>query len=163
MLILKRNNFLYYNNYKYKCAIGKNGIRRLKKEGDYSTPTGQFTLGPVYYRKDRVNKLITKLNIYPISEDMYWEDDPENENYNKLIFNSSKTSEKLFRKDNIYDIVLVINYNRNPIVPGKGSAIFMHIAKKDFFPTRGCVALKKNDLISIIRKISISEKILISF
>ena len=156
MLILKRNNFLIH--YKHK-----NGIKRSKKEGDFCTPTGQFNLGPIYYRKDRINKLNTKLNIFPITKNMNWEDDPYNQNYNKLTFNNKKSTEKLFRKDNIYDIIVVVNYNNNPIVPGKGSAIFMHVAKNNYFPTRGCIALQKKDLIFMLSKLSVNEQILISF
>ena len=163
MLILKRNNFLIHYKYKYRCAIGKNGIKRFKKEGDFCTPTGQFNLGPIYYRKDRINKLNTKLNIFPITKNMIWEDNPHNKNYNMLTFNNKKSNEKLFRKDNIYDIIIVINYNNNPIVPGKGSAIFMHVTKNNYFPTRGCIALQKKDLIFMISKLSVNEQILISF
>lgn len=163
MLILKRNNFLIHYKFKYKCAIGKNGIKRLKKEGDFCTPMGQFNLGPIYYRKDRINKLNTKLKIFPITKNMVWEDNPCNKNYNKLTFNNKNSNEKLFRKDNIYDIIMVISYNNNPIVPGKGSAIFIHIAKNNYFPTRGCIALQKKDLIFMISKLSVNEQILISF
>ena len=163
MLILKRNHFLIYHKYKYRCVIGKNGIKRLKKEGDYCTPTGQFSLGPIYYRKDRINKLNTKLNVYPITENMIWEDNPNNKNYNKLNLNNKESKEKLFRKDNIYDIIVVVNYNNNPVVPGKGSAIFIHIARNNYFPTKGCIALNKKDLVFLISQLSIDEKILISF
>tara|TARA_B100001989_G_scaffold188779_1_gene138105 strand:- start:653 stop:1144 length:492 start_codon:yes stop_codon:yes gene_type:complete len=163
MIILKRNYFLIYHKYKYRCAIGKNGIKRLKKEGDYCTPTGQFSLGPIYYRKDRINKLNTKLNVYPITENMIWEDNPNNKNYNKLNLNNKKSREKLFRKDNIYDIIVVVNYNNKPVVPGKGSAIFIHIARNNYFPTKGCIALNKKDLVFLISQLSKDEKILISF
>ncbi len=162
MLILKRNYFLIHNNNKYRCSVGKNGIKRFKKEGDFCTPMGKFSLGPVYYRKDRINKLNSKLDIYPIKENMYWEDNPYNKNYNKLTFNK-KSNEHLFRKDNIYDIFVVIKYNIKPIIPGKGSAIFIHIAKKNYFPTKGCIALNKKDLIFLISKLSMNEKILINF
>ena len=80
---------------------------------------------------------------------MIWEDNPHNKNYNKLTFNNKKSNEKLFRKDNIYDIIIVINYNNNPVVPGKGSAIFMHVAKNNYFPTRGCIALEKREVYSV--------------
>lgn len=163
MLILKRNHFLIHSKYKYRCAIGKNGIKRFKKEGDCCTPTGQFSLGPIYYRKDRLNKLNTKFSVYPITKNMYWEDNPKNKNYNRLSFSKNYSNEKLFRSDNIYDIIIVINYNNNPIIPGKGSAIFIHIAKKNYFPTRGCIALRKEDLIFLISKLSVNEKILIQF
>ena len=79
---------------------------------------GKFSLGPIYYRKDRINKLNTKLNIIPITENMYWEDNPYNTNYNMLTLNN-KSSEHLYRKDNIYDILVVIKYNVKPVTPEK--------------------------------------------
>jgi L,D-peptidoglycan transpeptidase YkuD (ErfK/YbiS/YcfS/YnhG family) len=93
---------------------------------------------------------------------MYWEDNPYNKNYNMLNLNN-KSNERLFRKDNIYDILVVIKYNVKPIIPGKGSAIFIHIAKRNYFPTKGCIALDKKDLIFLINKLSMNEEILIGY
>ncbi len=85
---------------------------------------------------------------------MGWCDDPESKNYNKLIrFKFEKNAEKLFLKKNLYNLILVLNYNLNPIIKGKGSAIFMHVATKKFSPTRGCIALKKNDLLKVLKLI----------
>lgn len=163
MLILKRNYFLLHDKKKYRCSVGKNGIRRRKKEGDMCTPTGTFGLGPVYIRKDKITKLKTKIQTYPIFKNMYWEDDPKSKNYNKLSFNSKYSRECLYRKDNIYDIIIVIKYNFDKVIPNRGSAIFIHVAEKKFAPTKGCIALKKEDLIQIINNLSKNEKILISF
>ena len=99
MIILKRNYFLLHNGNKYRCSIGKNGIKRFKKEGDWCTPAGKFTLGPIYFRKDRITRLKTKIKVFPITKNMYWEDNPLSINYNKLSFNNKKSSEKLFRKE----------------------------------------------------------------
>ena len=83
---------------------------------------------------------------------MGWCDDPTSKQYNKLIKLPSKfRCEKLFKKQNVYDIILVLNYNMNPVVKGKGSAIFIHVAKKNFKKTEGCIALKKTDLVKIIK------------
>ena len=163
MLLLKRNYFIVHKRKKYKCSIGKNGIRRYKIEGDLCTPTGSFNLGPIYFRKDRIPNLNTKIEKFSIKKSMYWEDDPKKKSYNKLSFSRKKKSESLFRKDNIYDIILVINYNISPIIPKKGSAIFIHISKENYLPTKGCIALKKSDLIEIIGKLTETDKILISF
>ena len=163
MIILKRNKFLFHNGTKYSCFIGKNGIRRLKKEGDWCTPTGKFTLGPVYYRKDKINRLETKLKCFTIKKNMYWEDNPNSKNYNSLSISNRKSNEMLYRKDNIYDIIIVINYNTKPVTPGYGSAIFIHIAKNSFLPTKGCIALKKKDLVSIIKKLRLTDKLLVTF
>ena len=163
MIILKRNYFLLYKGNKYRCSIGKNGIRRSKNEGDCCTPTGKFSLGPIYFRKDKITRLKTKIKTFSITKNMFWEDNPIKKNYNKLSFNNKNSSEKLFRKDNIYDIIVVINYNTKPVIPEKGSAIFIHIAKNNYLPTRGCIALKKKDLLFMISKLSRKEKILITF
>ena len=149
MIILKRNYFLLHNGNKYRCSIGKNGIKRFKKEGDWCTPAGKFTLGPIYFRKDRITRLKTKIKVFPITKNMYWEDNPLSINYNKLSFNNKKSSEKLFRKDNIYDIILVVNYNTKPVIPKKGSAIFIHLTK-NFKPTAGCIGLLEKDFLILI-------------
>ena len=163
MIILKRNKFLFHNGTKYNCLIGKNGIRRLKKEGDWCTPTGKFTLGPVYYRKDKINRLETKLKCFTIKKNMYWEDNPNSKNYNSLSISNRKSNEMLYRKDNIYDIIIVINYNTKSVKPGYGSAIFIHIAENSFSPTKGCIALKKKDLVSLIKKLKLTDKLLVTF
>ena len=163
MLILKRNYFLLHDKKKYRCSVGRNGIRRGKKEGDMCTPTGTFGLGPIYIRKDKITKLKTKIQTFPIFKNMYWEDDPTSKNYNKLSFNSKYSGECLYRKDNIYDIIIIIKYNFHKVIPNKGSAIFIHVAEKKFAPTKGCIALKKEDLIQIINNLTKDEKILISF
>ena len=94
---------------------------------------------------------------------MGWCDDPKSKNYNKLIkLPFSYNYEKLYRKENIYDIVLVLNYNMNPIVRGKGSAIFIHVAKRKFTKTEGCVAIKKQDLLKIVKEIKQNTKVKIS-
>ena len=86
---------------------------------------------------------------------MGWCDDPNSRNYNKLIsLPSSYTYEKLYKKENIYDIILVLNYNMNPVIKNKGSAIFIHVAKKNYKKTEGCIALKKVQLLKIIKKLN---------
>ena len=154
MHILINKNYLNYNKLKFKCAIGKKGISYKKKEGDLITPMGQFKIKYILYRNDRV-KIVTKLKKRVIKKNMGWCDDPKSKQYNKLvklpfIFNH----EKLYKKENIYDIVLVLNYNMNPIKKNKGSAIFIHIAKNNFAKTAGCVAIKKTNLIKLIKEIN---------
>ena len=151
MHIIVKNKKLSIDNYKVKCAIGKRGIGRKKKEGDLITPKGIFKIKSVMYRKDRVSNFITKLNKLIISKKMGWCNDTRSKYYNKLIvFPFNYTAEKLYRSDNIYDIILVLDYNMKPIKKGRGSAIFIHVAKKNYKNTEGCVALKKIDLLKII-------------
>ena len=147
MHIIIKNKKLIINNYKVKCALGKRGIGIKKREGDLITPKGKFRISYILYRKDRVGNLTSKLKKIVIKKNMGWCNDPESKDYNKLIrFPFSFTAERLFKKDNTYDIVLVLNYNSNPIKKNKGSAIFLHIAKNNFISTEGCIAIKKSDL-----------------
>ncbi len=162
MHILINKNYLTYNKLKVRCAIGKKGIGYKRKEGDLITPLGEFNIKYILYRKDRV-KVSTKLKKKVIKKNMGWCDDPKSINYNKLVklpFNYKH--EKLYINENIYDIILVLNYNMNPIKKNKGSAIFIHIAKNNFKKTKGCVAIKKVSLIKLIKKINPYTKVKIS-
>ena len=146
-----------------KCAIGKNGIGYKKKEGDKITPIGSYKILYILYRRDRITTLNTKIKKIPIKKNMGWCDDPKSKKYNKLIKIPFKFSaERLFIKKNIYDIILVLNFNINPTISNKGSAIFLHIADKKYTKTLGCVAVKKKDLKNILKKISKKTKIIIS-
>jgi len=148
------NKFISYSNYKAKCAVGKRGISIKKKEGDFITPKGTFKIREIFYRKDRVHNLITRIKKTVIRKNMGWCDDPKSKKYNKLIYFPFKHSaEKLYRRENIYDIILVLNFNMNPVKKNKGSAIFIHVAKKNFQPTQGCIVLNKNELINLLKSI----------
>ena len=160
MHILIKKKYLIFNNYRIKCALGKRGIGRKKREGDFITPVGQFKIEYILYREDRIKRLNTDFKQLIITKKMGWCDDPESKKYNKIIklpFNYN--FEKLYRKDNIYDVILVLNYNMNPIRKNKGSAIFIHVAKKNYKKTRGCVAIKKTELLKILKKIKKNTKI----
>ena len=160
MHILIKNKYLTYGNYKVKCAVGKRGINRKKKEGDLSTPKGTFQVKKVYYRHDKVKNLKTIFKKIVIRKNMGWCDDPRSNRYNKLIKYPFKyKSEKLFRADNIYDIILVLNFNMSPIKKYKGSAIFIHVAKRKFSPTKGCVALEKKELRKLLKTLKKNSKI----
>ena len=121
------------------------------------TPKGTFKIREIFYRKDRVQNLITRIKKTVIRKNMGWCDDPKSKKYNKLIYFPFKHSaEKLYRRENIYDIILVLNFNMNPVKKNKGSAIFIHIAKKNFQPTQGCIALDKSELIKMVKSIKIN-------
>ena len=112
LIILKNKETLVVDNFIFKCNIGKNGIKTKKKEGDKSTPRGYFSLGKLYYRRDRVKKPQTLIPTRIIKKNMGWCDDPKSKYYNKEIkINNKIRHEKLFRRDNIYDYFIVINYN----------------------------------------------------
>ena len=162
MHIIIKNKHLIYGNYKIRCAIGKKGVGKKKKEGDFITPLGSYRITKVFFRKDRVKNLRTKIKKLEINKKMGWCDDPRSNNYNKLIkYPFIYSSEKLYRRDNIYDIIVVLNYNINPIIKNRGSAIFIHITKKNYKKTKGCVAIKKRDMKKLLKMISMKTKITI--
>ena len=163
MHIYVKKNYLFFNDYKVKCAVGKRGIGIKKAEGDLITPKGEYKIKSILYRKDREKKLNSKIKKNVILKNMGWCDDPKSTKYNQLInFPFKYSAEKLYRKDNIYDIILVIEYNMKPIKKNKGSAIFLHITKQNFKRTEGCVAIKKRDLKKIILKLNKKSKLIIS-
>ena len=163
MHILIKKKILIFNHYRIKCAVGKRGIGYKKKEGDFITPVGIFRIKYILYRKDRVKNLITDLNKIPITKEMGWCDDPKSKKYNQLIKIPSQFSfETLYKVANIYDIVIVLDYNMSPIKKNKGSAIFIHVAKKNYKSTEGCVAIRKIDLLKIIKDLKESTKIRIT-
>lgn len=153
--MLVNKNFLTYKDYKVKCAIGKRGIGKKRREGDLITPKGLFKIKKVYFRKDKVRGLKTKFSMKAITKNMGWCNDPKSNKYNKLIkYPFAFNAEKLFRNDNIYDIVIVLNFNSRPVKKNKGSAIFLHVARRKYSPTLGCVAISKNDLKYLLSVIS---------
>jgi len=155
MHIFIKNKKLFIDNYKVKCAIGKRGIGAKKKEGDLITPRGKFKIKYILYRKDRISNFKSEIKKISIKENMGWCDDSLSKQYNKLIkFPFKYSAEKLYRADNIYDIILVLNFNLNPIKKNKGSAIFIHVAKKKYQDTAGCIAVSKKNLRYIIKKIN---------
>ena len=161
-IIIKKHSLLY-KGYKIKCSIGKSGITNSKKEGDFATPKGVFKLGTLYYRKDRNKSLKCKIKKKILKNKMGWCDDVRSKKYNQEIqFPFPHKAEKLYRKDNIYDIFINIKYNHSPVVKGKGSAIFLHLTNNKYRPTKGCVAIKKKDFLRILPEINKKTKIVIS-
>ena len=153
-ITLKNKYTLKIGDFKFKCCIGKNGVKKNKVEGDKCTPKGIFKLGTLYYRKDRVNKPTTNLKIKNIKKNMGWCNDSKNKLYNQEIkVNKNIKHEKLFRKDYKYDYLLVIKYNTKKIKPNKGSAIFIHLTK-NFKATAGCIALLQKDFLIMTKLIN---------
>ena len=152
MHILINKKYLSFKNYRVKCSVGKRGIGYKKKEGDLLTPIGKYKIKYVLYRKDRVKKVQSKVKKIVIKKNMGWCDDQNSKLYNKLIkLPSTFSYEKLYRKENVYDIILVLNYNMKPVIKHKGSAIFIHVSKSNYKKTEGCVALKKTHLLKILK------------
>jgi len=149
------NKNLYFGKYKVKCAIGKRGITSKKNEGDKKTPRGRLKFVSIFYRKDRIKKIRTNIKKNSIKKNMGWCDDYRSKYYNKLIqFPFKYSAEKLFLKKNIYNIILVLDFNMNPVVKRKGSAIFMHISNKKYSPTKGCIAISLKDMKLLLKNIT---------
>ena len=163
MIIINKSGYLKYKDFKFKCALGKNGIGEKKRERDNITPKGTFKIIKIYYRNDRLKKLSSKFTLTEITKDMGWCDDQKSRRYNHPIKLPTKYShEILYRRDSIYDLILVLNYNMKPIIKNKGSAIFIHVAKKNYKKTAGCVALKKADLVLLVKEINKNTKVIIN-
>mgnify|MGYP001334844220 CR=1 FL=1 len=160
IIFLKNKHTLQVDNFLFRCSIGKNGISKKKKEGDKKTPKGIFKIENLYYRKDRIKKPKTSLKCIKINKDMGWCDDLNNpKNYNKLIkINKNIHHEKLYRKDNKYDLLLLIKYNYKKPLIGKGSCIFLHLTN-DYKPTAGCIALRKKDFLIMLKLLNKKSKI----
>ena len=161
---IHKKYFLKVGNRYFSCQIGKGGLKSASKkvEGDKSTPIGRWYLQTIFYRSDRVlrPKLKKKnvIKIKKITKYCGWCNDIRSHNYNKYIkINNSKSLdngyERLWREDNVYDIIIEISHNIKPIINNKGSAIFIHCSFEDFRTTAGCVALKKRDLMFLIKNI----------
>lgn len=142
-----------------RCAIGRGGIGVKGGEGDGITPIGTFPVRRVLYRRDRVS-LRTKLPASAIAENDGWCDAPDDPNYNRPVkLPYAASHERMWRDDRLYDVVVVLGYNDDPVIAGKGSAIFLHVARPDYGPTEGCVALALPDLLQVLEKLSPGDSI----
>ena len=163
MNIIINKRILKYKGHKFRCSIGKSGFSRSKKEGDFTTPKGVFSLGTLYFRKDRIKSLKSKLKKKIIKKNMGWCDDARSKKYNQEIkFPFQYSAEKLFKKDHFYDIIINIKYNQSPAKKGKGSAIFLHLTNTKYKPTNGCIAVLKKDLLKVLPHINKKTKISIT-
>ena len=158
-IITIEKDTLLYDEFKFKCSIGKNGKTSKKIEGDNKTPKGLYALGPLYYRKDRLPKLATKLKRIEIMKNFGWCDDIKSKFYNKPIkINNNIRHEKLYRNDKKYDLLIPIEYNSKKPKKNKGSAIFLHLTS-NYKKTQGCVAIKEKDMLILLNLINKKTKI----
>ena len=163
MIIVKKSGYLKYKKLKFRCALGKAGIKKKEKEGDNITPRGIFEITKILYRPDKIKKIKAFIRTIKIKKNMGWCDDSKSDYYNQQIKLPNKFGhERLYRNDNLYDIILVLNYNTNPIIKKKGSAIFIHVSKNSYKKTKGCIALKKKHLLKLIPLIKKNTKIKIN-
>ncbi|HTS94255.1 MAG TPA: L,D-transpeptidase family protein, partial [Stellaceae bacterium] len=150
-LVVHKDGRALWNGREIRAALGKGGISREKHEGDHATPVGVFLLREVLYRPDRLRAPKTSLPLRPLSPADGWCDAPEDPRYNRRVtLPYGASAEQLWRGDRLYDVLVPLGYNDDPVVPGRGSAIFLHVARPDFGGTEGCVALALEDLIALL-------------
>jgi L,D-peptidoglycan transpeptidase YkuD (ErfK/YbiS/YcfS/YnhG family) len=154
---------LEFDGKTYRCAVGANGFTDTPKEGGKATPLGIYPLRECWYRADRMAKPATLLPLKVIHEDDGWCDDPTQPEYNRHVkLPYCGSHENLFREEHVYDIIVPIGFNDSPVVPGKGSAIFLHLAHADYSPTLGCVAVALDDMLLILEKLTLQSRIVIA-
>jgi L,D-peptidoglycan transpeptidase YkuD (ErfK/YbiS/YcfS/YnhG family) len=144
----------------FPCALGRSGLVADKREGDGGTPTGRFPFRRLLYRADRVPHIETRLPARHIEPDDGWCDDSASADYNRPIrLPHPARHEKLWLKDHLYDLIVVIGHNDDPIVKAAGSAVFLHVAREDWGPTAGCIAFRREDLLMTLAQISTSDAV----
>jgi L,D-peptidoglycan transpeptidase YkuD (ErfK/YbiS/YcfS/YnhG family) len=145
------------------AVAGRGGVRSNKREGDGATPAGAYPLVSGFYREDRVRPRPSALPMRPLTADDAWVDDPADTQYNRLVaLPYPARTEQLWRSDGLYDLLVVIGYNMEPVIPGAGSAIFLHAARPDFSNTEGCIAVRREVLIGLIPLLGPGSMITIS-
>ena len=154
---------LRFKNFAFPCVLGRSGIKTDKHEGDGATPVGRFALKRVLYRGDKLMPPATRLLIQPIARDDGWCDAPDDPHYNKLVkLPYPASAETMWREDHLYDLVAVLGFNDDPVMPGAGSAIFLHLAKLDYANTHGCVALAFADVLAALEQLLPGETVIIT-
>lgn len=157
-----RRGILELGQFRWPCALGRSGISARKREGDGATPRGRFAVTGAYYRPDTAARVHCCLPQQAIRPHDGWCDAPTDRNYNRKVRLPYRASaEHLWRTDGLYDAFLVIDYNLRPRARGRGSAIFLHVARGDYAPTEGCVALAKRDLRLLMSRLPKGAKLLI--
>ncbi len=150
-LIVSPQGFAGWRGRKLPCALGRSGITRNKREGDGATPAATFGILRVLYRADRVAPPATRLPVASISPTDGWCDAPDSGDYNRMVsLPHAASCERLWRGDHIYDILAITSFNHAPVTPGRGSAIFVHLARDGMAPTEGCIAFTQEDLLAIL-------------
>ena len=161
-LIVSTSGEARWGKRRFRCALGKGGVISDKREGDGGTPIGIWPMRRLLYRADRMGTPSTRLPAAPIAPQDGWCDDPADPAYNRLVpLPYPARHERLWREDEIYDLLIVLGHNDDPVVPGLGSAIFLHIARPDWGPTEGCVALARADLEALLARARPGDRVVV--
>jgi L,D-peptidoglycan transpeptidase YkuD (ErfK/YbiS/YcfS/YnhG family) len=155
-----RDGRLCWSHGSAAAVVGRAGIRADKREGDGATPAGTYPLVSLFYRQDRIATPKSGLPTIRLAQNDGWVDDPGDPNYNRLVsLPYPASAERMWLDSDLYDALVVIGYNMDPVVPGAGSAMFLHIATPDFAPTAGCVAVQKEVLLGLLPLLGPGSKI----
>ena len=158
-----RDGCLRWSRGRAAAAVGRAGVKADKHEGDGATPAGTYPLVSILYRPDRIAAPQSRLPVKPLAPSDGWVDDPADANYNRPVsLPYTASAEQMWREDDLYDLLVVIGYNMEPIVPGAGSAIFLHIATPDFAPTAGCLAVEREVLFAVLPLLGPGSQIVIN-
>lgn len=161
-IVVTRSRFARIGGMRVRRAVGRGGLVVDKREGDGGTPIGVWPLREVFYRPDRLAMPMTRLPVRPLAPSDGWCDAPGDVRYNRPVrLPYPASAEQLWRADHLYDLIVVVGYNDAPVVPGKGSAIFLHLARSDFAPTAGCVAFARGHLLSILRAVDTRSRLIV--
>ncbi len=162
-IIVHPSGTLEWQGQTYRCAIGKAGVIANKQEGDHATPIGRWPIRRVLYRADKIAKPVLNFPTTVINSEDGWCDAPEDVNYNQqIVLPYPASCEKLWRDDNMYDIVVVMGYNDEPALADKGSAIFLHVIRDESYPpTEGCVAVALSDMLAILHTADLDTAVVV--
>jgi L,D-peptidoglycan transpeptidase YkuD (ErfK/YbiS/YcfS/YnhG family) len=161
-LIVEPAGWARWGARRMRCALGKGGVRTAKREGDGATPVGAFVMRRVLYRADRGSTPTTRLPAAALSANDGWCDDAADPAYNRPVTLPYRArTERLWRDDRLYDLIVVLGYNDAPPVAGRGSAIFLHVAAADYAPTEGCIALAPDDLRSVLAEADTGSRVVV--
>lgn len=159
-IVVEPPGLVEWEGRRWRCALGRGGVSRDKREGDRATPVGSFPIRRILYRPERILLPRCDLAVAPIARDAGWCDDAADPAYNRQVRLPYPAScERLWRKDRIYDLIAVLGYNDEPAVAGRGSAIFLHLARGDFSPTQGCIAVERGVLLAIVAGLDAASRL----
>jgi L,D-peptidoglycan transpeptidase YkuD (ErfK/YbiS/YcfS/YnhG family) len=145
-----------------KVALGRGGIRANKREGDGGTPKGTFRPRELWWRADRYPRPSTFLPVRAIGPEDAWCEDVSSQHYNQPVrLNSKQSGDRLRRDDHLYDFIIEIDHNTHPRIAGRGSAVFLHLARTDFSPTAGCVSMTKTAMLRLLKRLGPETRIVI--